>query len=155
MATDRNGAEIETNYKVDVDQGAMIRFDRETGAAVYMMYAKPGVYLNDHGRVVPELFAQRAGFDIELYGKMRRKQEAIGKATAAIEEQFKLGLAKKVILECGEYRLVDVGHEMYVVEFDDGTPMGRPTNKDVGLSTFRILSGYAGPDDPEVADEHE
>ena len=34
MATDRNGAEIETNYKVDVDQGAMIRFDRETGAAV-------------------------------------------------------------------------------------------------------------------------
>jgi hypothetical protein len=144
MLFDNNGLsadEVMGTYKVDVNQGAMIRFDRDTGAAVYMMYSNPGVFLNDHGKRVPPEFAIRAGYEIEPLLKELRKNEARAKALAAIDEQFADKSLREVVAERGEYRVVHLGNQLFVVEFDDGTPMGRPVTEEIAMSTFEMLAG--------------
>jgi hypothetical protein len=129
------------NYKVDVNRGCQIRMDRATGAAVYMFYDQPGVFLNDHGKVVPPEFAERAGYDVEPLLKLRRKHLALIAAHQEIERQYTEARTHEVVAEYGEYRVVHIGNEQYQVEFEDGTAMGRPVAKDVAMSTFRMVSG--------------
>jgi hypothetical protein len=135
------------NYKVDIDDGAMIRY-HPTGAAVYMLYRNPGVFLNDHNRPVPAEFAGAAGYDVEPLLRARRKREAQAVALEAIEAEYRVSAGfREVIKSAGDYSLVHVGNERYNVEFEDGSPMNTsgPLPLDVAEKTYMMLVGEETP----------
>lgn len=136
-----------SNYKVDVDRGCIIRFDSGTGAAIYMYCDTPGVYYNEHAKEVPPAFAAMAGYDIEALGKEKRKRDAIVAAGRAIEAEYNAGGTRDIVLEEADYRLVHLGGGRYNVEWEDGTPMNTagPVSEEVATRTFWALVGKPDP----------
>jgi len=150
----------QNSYRIDVNRGCHIRFTRGSaagvgiveGMAVYMYVDTPGVFYNDHGKIVPPEFAVSAGFDTETLLKQRRKAVAIRDAMELVEKQFTEHQTRELIAEQGEYRVVHIGNELYQVEFEDGTAMARPVNKAIALATFQALAGVdETPEAPKAA----
>jgi hypothetical protein len=138
----------ETLYKVNIDApgGAQIRHTGD-GMAVYMLFAQPGIYLNDHNKRVPDVIAAAAGFDTERWGKERRKREAIAKATQAIDAEYNVGTQRRVIAEHDEYRVVEIQPGYYNIEFDDGTILNTrgPVSEEIAMRRFYELTGLPDP----------
>jgi len=138
----------ETLYKVDIDApgGAQIRHTAD-GMAIYMLFANPGVYLNDHNKRVPEAVAAQAGYDTERWGKERRRREAIAKATSAIEAEYQTSSQKRTVVEHDEYRVVEIQPGYCNIEFDDGTILNQrgPVSLEVAMRRFYELTGLPDP----------
>ena len=134
-------AQYNENYKVDVNRGCYIRMHRATGMAIYMYADQPGVFLNDHARPVPHEMAAEAGFDVEPLLRAKRKNDALHKAQMAIEAEYKTSVQRDVIAEHGEYRVVGLGNDLFLVEFEDGSPLSKPVSEPIAMNTFRLLAG--------------
>ena len=136
----------ETAYKVDIDApgGAQIRYTTD-GMAVYMLHREPGIYLNDHNKRVPEQIAAEAGFDVERWGRARRRNEAQRKAMQAIDEEFLTSTRRRVVVEEGEYRVVEIEPGYCNLEFDDGTVLNArgPVSMEVAMRRFQELTGVS------------
>ena len=146
---------VNENYKVDVNRGCHIRImpagrEYPEGMAIYMYVDKPGYFMNDHARPVPPEMAAVAGFEVETLLKARRKQEAFARARQEIEAQYQQGLGThEVVEESDEYRLVHIGHEQYIVEFDDGSSLTpTPVSREMATKAFRSMAGL--PDQVET-----
>lgn len=114
--------------KIDYNRGVMINSHR-SGVDVYMYVDEPGVYLNAFAAEVSEQFAKEAGFDVETYGKARRKREMMAQAMQLIEDELADDNDPKVIEDRDGFKLVQLGLDRYVVEDPDGqrltpTPLG-------------------------------
>lgn len=138
-------------YRLDVNQGVHIRFIGDTGEAIYMFVDKPGVYYNEVGRVVREDLAAAAGFDTERLGYLRRRNEARSSAIAAVDAEFGLN-QRTIVVERGEYRVVELRPGFFNVEFDDGTVMNAkgPIPEDMAMKLFRQCLNEPEPE-PESA----
>jgi hypothetical protein len=138
----------ETQYKVNIDApgGAQIRFTGD-GMAVYMLFREPGIYLNDHNRRVPDAIAAEAGFDVERWGKERRKREAVAKATAAIDAEYNVSTQRRTLIEHEEYRVVEIQPGYCNIEFDDGTILNArgPVSEQIAMRRFYELTGLPDP----------
>lgn len=107
-------------YEPDINYGGM---------AVYMYKDEPGVYYDAHGKVVPELMAQKAGFPTDKLAKAKRRRDAV----AALEAQFRAELEADdqdeavVLAEAGGYKVIAL-------------PMGRAkvVDKDTGDSVTPV-----------------
>lgn len=146
-----------TNYKVDIDApgGAQIR-QTVDGMSVYMLHREPGVYLNDHAKRVPDAIAAEAGFDVERWGKLRRKQLAQRKAMEAIDAEYLTSTSRRVVAEEGEYRVVEIEPGYCNVEFDDGTVLNArgPVSLEIAMRRFQELTGVSTePDASQPAEE--
>lgn len=143
-----------SNYKVNVDRGCYIRIHRATGSAVYMYADTPGVFYNDHGKVIPVELAAEAGFDVETLLKAKRKHDALTAAQQEIEKQFaEQGTQREVVAEHGDYRVVGLGHGLFQIEFEDGSPMSKPVSEEIAMATFYKLTGTEPPkpEEPKVS----
>lgn len=143
----------QTLYKVDIDApgGAQIRHTAD-GMAVYMLHRDPGVYLNDHGKRIPEAIAAQAGFDVEHWGRLRKRNEAMRKANAAIEAEFAVEARKCVVAEHEEYAVTEVQPGVCYIEFD-GEPLNtRPVPLEMAMRRFHELTGTSPADASQPAD---
>lgn len=134
-------AQHNENYKVDVNRGCHIRIHKATGMAIYMYIEMPGVFLNDHARPVPPELAAEAGFDVDKLLRDRRKREALLKATQAVEAEYSTVAKRDIVAEHGEYRVIALSDDLFMVEFEDGSPLSKPVPETIAMSTFRMLAG--------------
>lgn len=154
----------QTGYKVNVDDpgGCQIRITHD-GMSIYMLYREPGVYYNDHARKVPEELAREAGFDVERWGKARRRLEARKRAMDAIDADFDVGPQSRVVWAEGEYRVVEIAPGYFNVEFvDEDAPEGEkytvlngrgPVGLDVARRRFEELTGTTVSAEAEAASQ--
>ena len=59
------------------------------GPRISMVKSKPGVFYDAKGDLCSDEMAEEAGFDVKALKRRKEKNEALAKATAAIEERFK------------------------------------------------------------------
>lgn len=133
-----------TNYKVDIDTppGAMIRHTGD-GMAVYMRFDAPGVFLNEHGKRVPEEIAAQAGFDVEELARLRKRELAKAKVLGDIDREFAAQNTRRIVVESADYRVVEVAKGYFNIEFEDGTVLNArgPVSREVAMKRFRDLTG--------------
>jgi hypothetical protein len=111
----------QTSYKVDIDApgGAQIRYTAE-GMAVYMLFRNPGIYLNDHGKRVPDVVAASAGYDVERLAKLRKLEEAKQSFARQMEAEFNTGQSHRVVAAADDYQIVECAPDLYNIVFVDG-----------------------------------
>ncbi len=118
------------------------------GVQVFMYNDDPGVFLNERGAPVSDVFAGAAGFDVVTLGKLRRKKQALAKAAGSIEEEFEHeGAAANVLVERGEYRLVELAPGHFQVQFIEEDGRGSPLSATVltRKAAEKIFEDLAGP----------
>jgi hypothetical protein len=105
---------------------------------------------------VPDAIAAEAGFDVERWGKLRRKQLAQRKAMEAIDAEYLTSTSRRVVAEEGEYRVVEIEPGYCNVEFDDGTVLNArgPVSMEIAMRRFQELTGVSTePDASQPAEE--
>lgn len=129
---------------IDLNRGVLSKKEHSSEAWFYMYVDEPGVYFNEHGIEIPEALAATAGFDIEVYGKAKRKRELLKDAYAKIEAQIGADEAspqnQKVIAERGEWKVIEVGlGNVNIVHVDGDKLNAMPMAKAAALKLFDQL----------------
>lgn len=102
------------------------------GVSVFMYNDDPGVFLNERGAPVSERFAEAAGFDVQTLGKMRRKKQAMAAAARGVESEFEQEVGNSnIVLERGEYRLVEVANGHFQIHFVETDGRGSPLSASI------------------------
>lgn len=104
---------------IDVDRGVTIRqivkfdgpkFEADVslgGLTVYMYKDEPGIFLDAHGKRVPDALAAKAGYDIVRLGKLRAKRAAIEAFSARMAEELAVEDGEEVTLaEAGDWKVI-------------------------------------------------
>ena len=73
---------------LDLNRGVLKRKIKSSGIVVCMYHDDPGVYLDLHGRRLPDKHAKQAGYDIDGLGKKRKRLEAVKRATEKVHADF-------------------------------------------------------------------
>lgn len=139
---------------IDLNRGVLAKKEGVSGAWFYMYADEPGVYFNEHGIEIPEGLAATAGFDIENYGKAKRKADMLRDAYAKIEAQVGADEAsphnQKLLIERGEWKVIEVGNGNVNIVHTDGDKMNSmPIPKAAGLKLFDQL--VPKPEEPKKA----
>lgn len=131
--------------QVNFDRGVMIQKEPLSGMRVYMYIDEPGHYLNYAGKEIPEVLAKKAGFDTELYGKLRFKKEKLAEVGAAMERELELAEAQSEAISLekrGGYELIQKGPTANVIDLSDGSPM---TAKPMTIAEARLMMEILAP----------
>lgn len=118
------------------------------GVGVVMYNDEPGVYYNERGGRVTDAMAAQAGFDVDSFGKQRRKADAMKLAAAGIEQEYAAyGPSANVITERGEYRLVEVAAGHFAVHFIEADGKSAPLTNTVltRKAADKLFEDLAGP----------
>lgn len=146
---------------IDLNRGVLIRKVRSANMKVFMYFDTPGVYLNVHGKEVPEAVAEAAGFDIAKYAKQRLKREKMQEFEKTIEAQLAMedeaeDVAPKVLAEAGGFQMIDAKlGNVWVIDADGERMNDRPINAAEGKLLLDVLSAPAPKGKPKLktADE--
>jgi hypothetical protein len=95
------------------------------GPRISMVKSKPGVFYDAKGELCTDEMAESAGFDVKALKLRKAKDEALVKATAAIEERFKTELDDETAaIEEGESPRTGIGipADLKGNEPEDGAP---------------------------------
>lgn len=144
---------VSSERKIDYDRGVVIKLISSLGMEVFMYRDDPGVYLSQHGTVVPDELAEMAGFDIQLLGKRRKHKLMVAQATEAYSKQLELGEAKatrKIIAERDGFQVVLVGGVRHAVLDPDGLEINKnmPLTEAVAMELFNKLAPEKAPAGP-------
>ncbi len=101
------------------------------GIAVFMYNDDPGVFLNERGAPVSDRFAEAAGFDVQSLGRARRKKIAMAKVGAQVDAEFSEQTNSNIIMERGEYRLVEIAPGHFAIHFIEPDGHGSPLSATV------------------------
>lgn len=144
-------------YEVPVERrpmgGVIIRKDPMTGADVFMYRNEPGVYYGANGVEVSPMMAKSAGFDITRDLAERDKKSKM----AAFEQEYnvKMGQNERRIVEVrGQFRLVDLGDDRYIVEDTSGQNMTinkQANTLEMGKSWLEFFAGPEVKPDGDVS----
>lgn len=119
------------------------------GIGVVMYNDDPGVYYNERGGRVTEAIAQTAGFDTALFGKQRRKKDAMKLAATGIDQEYEaLGPAANVVAERGEYRMLELAPGHFGIHFIEQDGKGAPLTNTVltRKAADKLFEDLAGPE---------
>lgn len=141
--------------KIDYDRGVIFQDHPATGMKVYMYVDEPGVYLNAHGNVLPEVIAREAHFDVEKFSKEKAKRERMKAAAEAIEQEFSNSPVEHQILsDVSGFKIVDIGLGRHNVIDPDGNKLNAvPLTKDVAELLVARLVPDAPPKKEKAEDE--
>jgi len=107
---------------VDYDRGVVIKQSAVLGNLDVAMYKdSPGEYFSGNGKPISVEAARRAGFDVEHYEKLRKRNLASAHFLAKFDEANETaGTTRKVVFERAGYRVVSLGLDRHIVEDSDG-----------------------------------
>lgn len=136
-------------YEVPVERrppgGVIIRKDPATGADVFMYRKQPGVYYGPNGVEVSPIMARNAGFDIERLAAEREKQDKVQQFEAEWAKMQKTE-ARREVETRGQYKLVDLGQDRYIVEDMEGRNMTLNKQANTLEMGRSWLEFFAGPE---------
>lgn len=122
------------------EAGCQIRYTGE-GIAVYMLWGEPGRYYGEHGQEYPAQMASRAGYPVEEYQIMRKRRDAMAAAGQKVAAEFANMNTRVIEIERGDYKLVNLGKDNYVIEFADGSPVTpQAISKSIAIQVFDDLA---------------
>jgi hypothetical protein len=140
---------------MNIDYNRGVQKQVYQGVDVYMYLDDPGVYLNAFGSEVDESLAKNAGYDVEKWGKLRKRKELMLKAKNEIEASLALveNAPRKVVKNVKGFKIVDFGLGRYHVEDPDGSTLTRdPVSREVA---DKLLLALANPPKEETKPEPE
>lgn len=147
-----NTALAASDRKIDYDRGVIIKLIKDLGMEVFMYKREPGVYYSQHGTVVPDALAAKAGYDIEYLGRLRKHQNMVAQATEAYARQLDVDTGKatrQIVAERDGFQVVLLGGVRHAVLSPDGLELtkGMPLTEKVALD---LLNDLAPPPKQEV-----
>ncbi len=110
------------------------------GFTVHTYRDEPGVYRDAHGKELPEQVAKKAGFNIE---RLRQEAERLKTRAELLSEGDRLALdaeVREVVEENSHFKLVHIGHQVFVIENADGDRLITPTSEVAARSVFADLT---------------
>lgn len=145
------------NRIIDFDRGVQIQRQNldNGGMYIYMYIDTPGVYLNAHGKEVPEALAREVGFDVDKHRKARIKREKMSEYMNQVEAELEMlsEAGEEVVLhELGGYKVVQINEDsanVFTTEGDKLNSVALPISKAVAL--LEKLTG--GKVEAKVEDE--
>lgn len=136
-------------YEVPVSRrprgGVVMRKDPDTGADVFMYRNRPGIYYSSNGLEVSPTLARKAGFDVDRLEIERQKIQKMKEFEQEYNAQMNISV-RRVVVNRGNFRLVDLGENRYIVEDIEGRNMTagkQATTEQMGLAW---LEHFAGPE---------
>ncbi len=73
---------------IDLDRPYLMRKATDVNMKIYMYFDQPGVYLNAHGKEIPDTIAIKAGFDVKRWAKQKYKMERMEKFREQVEAEL-------------------------------------------------------------------
>jgi hypothetical protein len=110
------------------------------GFTVHTYRDEPGVYRDVHGKELPEQVAKKAGFNID---RLRQEAERLKTRAELLSEGDRLALdaeVHEVVEENTHFKLVHIGHQVFVIENADGDRLITPTSEVAARSVFADLT---------------
>lgn len=124
---------------IDVNRGVTIWKHPKGGMDVFMYKDTPGIYLDAHGREIPEKMAQQSGAPVEKYRKRRMIQEEQAKVAEALREKYDVD-APEVVTEVNGLQLMELpGGMMRVAR--EGEYLSDPIPPGFARELFEDMSG--------------
>jgi hypothetical protein len=141
--------------KIDLDRGVTIRKHKDSGMYIYMYKDTPGVYLSQHGDVLPDKLAQLVGFDTGRLSKERDKREKMAAFSAKVTKELALAEASdapEVIVTRGDYSVIALpGGRANVVSGSAGKLNQTPLTRDLAMELLGALAGEEDDHGSETA----
>lgn len=110
------------------------------GFTVHTYRDEPGVYRDVHGKELPEQVAKKAGFNID---RLRQEAERLKTRAELLSAGDRLALdaeVHEVVEENTHFKLVHIGHQVFVIENVDGERLITPTSEVAARSVFADLT---------------
>lgn len=73
---------------INLDRPYLMRKATDVNMKLFMYFDQPGVYLNIHGKPVPETVAVKAGFDVKKWAKQKLKNDRMEKFREQVEREL-------------------------------------------------------------------
>lgn len=141
--------------EIDVNRGVSIWRYPKGGMDVFMYKNEPGIYLDAHGREVPEKLAKAAGAPVEKYRKRRMIKEEQARVTEALKEKYELD-APEVVKEVDGLQLIELpGGMMRVSRVVEGETehLSQPIAPEFAKELFEDMSGVKVEEDDGPKDD--
>lgn len=129
---------------IDYDRGVLIRADQVTGVEVFMYLDDPGQFLSKAGNPVSLDLARKAGYDVDGLTKQRLLRQRLVEAEAKIRAELEVGEEnRKIVLEKGDFRVLDIGFGRHQVLHKDGEVL---TQEPLPLEQAKMLLNELSPE---------
>lgn len=91
---------------IDLNRGVTMRMEPDSGIRVCMYKDEPGNFYDLKGRILPESFAKKSGFDIKELEKQKKYNKALNGAREALNDEYSGVAEQEVLEEIGEFKAV-------------------------------------------------
>ena len=137
--------------RIDIDRPTTIRKHKDSGMYVYMYKDEPGVYLSQHGDVLPEKIGALVGFDVKRLAKERDRREKMAEFSAKVSKELALAEASDepdIVATRGDYSVIALpGGHANVVSGSAGKLNQTPLSMPLAMELLGALAGEEESDD--------